>query len=383
MATGLAGANATVVFATGALVGHSLSGQIALATVPTSLFVVGMALGTLPTALGARRFGRKAVFLAGNLMGAWAGILAALAIYLSSFLLFCMAAVMAGTYQAVVQSYRFAAADTASASFRPRAIAFVQTGGVLAAVLGPQLVIGTKDLLPPYLFVATFIGQGLLAVLAMVATSRFIEAGQGQVITGPARPLSELLQQPRLVVAILCGTTAQVLMNMVMTAAPLAMAMCGHSVVDSTLGIQWHVLAMFAPGFFTGQLINRFGKETVMITGLVIMVGCALVHLMGITVAHFWVALVLLGLGWNFAFVGATSMVTDCHAPSDRAKVQGFNDLCVFGTTAVGSFMAGVVLDQVGWAVLNMALMPIAAACILALIWVRTQPAALLRPENS
>jgi MFS family permease len=368
VASGLAGANATVVFATGGIVGNSLSSTAALATLPASTFVFGTMLATLPVAFAARRFGRRAVFMGGNIIGAWAGVLAAFAIYLGSFALFCIATGIAGSYQAVVQSYRYAAADTATPAFRPKAVSWVLTGGVAAAFIGPQLVIWTKDFMPPYLFLATFIGQAAVAVLAMAVTGRFKDQPMEQVLSGTNRPLGVILRQPRLLVAILCGTVAQALMNFVMTAAPLAMIQCGHSITEAALGIQWHVIAMFGPSFFTGSLIQRFGKERMGMAGMALLVVCALVHLTGITVMHFWVGLVLLGVGWNFAYIAATSMVTDMHSPNERAKVQGLNDFVIFGTTTFGSLMAGWMLAKVGWGTINGALIPVAVLCMAALI---------------
>jgi MFS family permease len=361
IASGLAGANATVVFATGAIVGQSLASAAALATLPVSAFVFGTMLATLPVSLAARRYGRRAVFLAGNLTGVAAGLLAALAVHQGSFALFCLATALAGAYQAVVQSYRYAAADTATPAFRPKAISWVLTGGVAAAFIGPQLVIWTKELMLPYLFLATFIGQAAVALLAMAATGRFEDQSQAEVLAGTQRPLAALLSQPRLIAAIVCGTLAQALMNFMMTAAPLAMVQCGHAVVDAALGIQWHVVAMFAPSFWTGALIQRFGKEKLVIAGMLILAGCGLISLLGLSVPHFWAALVLLGVGWNFAFIGATAMVTDCHTASERAKVQGFNDFVIFGTTTLGSLLAGVLLATVGWSTISAMLVPVAA----------------------
>lgn len=360
VATGLAGANAAVVFATAGIVGQSLAWTAALATLPASTFVFGTMLATYPVALLSKRLGRRAVFLLGNLTGAWAGLLAALSIYLGSFILFSIATAFAGAYQAVVQSYRYAAADTATDGFRPKAISWVLTGGVAAAFIGPQLVIWTRELMLPYLFLATFIGQAAVALLAMFATRRFVDQKREEVLAGSNRPMAEILKQPRLVVAIMAGTVSQALMNFVMTAAPLAMVQCGHSIVDAALGIQWHIIAMFAPSFFTGSLIQRYGKERMVIVGLAILVACGAVNLMGLTVAHFWIALILLGVGWNFAFIGATAMVTDCHSPAERARVQGFNDFVIFGVTTIGSLLAGLLLATTGWGFINGLLIPVA-----------------------
>jgi MFS family permease len=381
VASGLAGANATIVYATGGIIGQSLASTAALATLPASVFMLGTMLATLPVAQAARRFGRRATFMAGNVIGAWAGILGALGIYLGSFLVFCLGATVAGIYQAIVQSYRYAAADTATPAFRPKAISWVLTGGVAAAFIGPQLVIWTKELLLPHLFLATFFGQAAVAILAIGATSRFIDQKPEEALAGEARPLREVLRQKRLVVAIACGTIAQALMNFVMTAAPLAMVQCGHSVTDAALGIQWHVIAMFAPSFYTGQLVHRFGKERLIILGLTILVGCAISNLLGLSVMNFWIGLALLGIGWNFAFVAATAMVTECHRPAERARVQGFNDFTIFGVTTCGSLLAGYLLATVGWATINWLLMPITCAGIVLVLWLmitdgpRAQPA--------
>jgi MFS family permease len=376
IASGLAGANATVVYATGGIIGQNLASAAIWATLPASTFMLGTMLGTLPVAYAAKAYGRRATFMGGNVIGAWAGILAAFAVYLGAFTLFCFATALAGVYQAVVQSYRYAAADTATPAFRPKAISWVLTGGVAAAFIGPQLVIWTKELLLPHLFVATFIGQGLLALAAILATRRFVDQPPQETQGAPARPWGEILSQPRLIVAIICGTIAQALMNFVMTAAPLAMVQCGHSVADAALGIQWHVIAMFAPSFYTGTLIAKYGKERMIILGLLILIGCGIANVMGITVMHFWVGLTLLGLGWNFAFVAATAMVTECHTPSERAKVQGLNDFTIFTVTTLGSLLSGILLAKVGWATINWWVMPIsvlAMASVVALMVLQKQ----------
>jgi MFS family permease len=368
-ATGLAGANATIVYATGGIIGQSLASAAIWATLPASTFMLGTMIGTLPVAQAARRFGRRATFMGGNILGAWAGILGALGIYLGNFTLFCLAAGVAGIYQAVVQSYRYAAADTATPDFRPKAISWVLTGGVAAAFIGPQLVIWTKELMLPHLFLATFLAQGAVAILAMAATARFVDQPAVDAPRGEGRPLRELLRQKRLVVAIACGTISQALMNFVMTAAPLAMVQCGHSITEAALGIQWHVIAMFAPSSYTGTLIQRFGKERTIMAGMLILIGCAISNLSGLTVMNFWVGLTLLGVGWNLAFVASTAMVTDCHRPAERARVQGFNDFTIFSVTTCGSLLAGFLLATVGWATINWLLMPVTLVAIAAVAW--------------
>jgi MFS family permease len=380
VASGLAGANATIVYATGGIIGQSLASTAMLATLPASVFMLGTMLATLPVAQAARRYGRRATFMVGNIIGAWAGILGAVGVYLGSFLIFCIGATLAGAYQAVVQSYRYAAADTATPAFRPKAISWVLTGGVAAAFIGPQLVIWTKELLLPYLFLATFFAQAAVALLAIGATARFVDQKPEEFLGGDIRPLSELLRQKRLVVAIICGTISQALMNFVMTAAPLAMVQCGHTITDAALGIQWHVIAMFAPSFYTGQLIQRFGKERMIIAGLTILIGCAAANLHGLTVLNFWIGLFLLGIGWNFAFVAATAMVTECHRPSERARVQGFNDFTIFSVTTCGSLLAGLLLATVGWATINWLLIPVTLFGIAVVLWLMTQKPLAVQP---
>ncbi|MBY0613038.1 MAG: MFS transporter [Beijerinckiaceae bacterium] len=370
-ATGVAGANATVVFATGALVGRSLATRPEFATLPISFFVVGAALATYPANMLMRSLGRRAVFMQGNVCGALAGFTGAAAVYVSSFWLFCLGTLLAGVYHAVITTYRFAAADTATPAFRPKAISWVLTGGVIAAVIGPQLVNFTKELTMPYLFMGTFVAQATMALLAMLFTSRFHDARPSSAAVVAGRPLAEIAKAPRFIVAVICGTAAQTLMNMVMTAAPLAMAICGHSLTSSTNGIMFHVLAMYAPSFFTGGLIARFGKEVMVVAGLSILVACAAVHLSGISVTHFWAGLILLGLGWNFAFISATSIVTDCHTPAERNAVQGLNDTLIFATTAVGSFLSGYLLDRYGWDSINLLILPVAAFSAIAVLGLR------------
>jgi predicted MFS family arabinose efflux permease len=259
-------------------------------------------------------------------------------------------------------------------------VSWVLAGGVFAALLGPQLIIFTKDLWPPYLFAATFIGQSAFAVLSgltllLVKIPRPTAARRAD--TG--RPLSQLARQPAFLVAALSGIASYSMMNMVMTSAPLAMVDCGISVTTATLGLQWHVLAMFAPSFFTGALIVRYGVERVTLVGFALIIVSALIGMAGITVAHFWIGLILLGLGWNFSFIGATTMVTRCHRPEEGKKVQAFNDFLVFGSMAVGSAASGVMLERFGWIMVNGMVLPIVLTAVALIAWLmlrrRAQPA--------
>lgn len=366
-AQALAGANATVVFATGAIVGATLAPDKGLATAPVSMFVVGMAAGTLPTGWLARRYGRRLAFIAGSGAGCLAGLIGAAALLLGSFPLYCLATFLAGLYGAVVQSFRFAAADGASAGFRPRALSWVMAGGVFSGVLGPQLVTWTMDLWQPYLFAASYLTQAAVALVAMAVLSGVDLPKPLKAETGAGRPLAEIARQPRFVVAVLCGVITYCLMNLVMTSAPLAMRLCGLPLSASNAAIQWHVVAMYGPSFFTGTLIARFGAPRIVAVGLTLLAAAAAVGLSGITVPHFMLGLVLLGLGWNFGFVGASSLVLESHRPEERTRVQSLNDFLVFGTMAIGSFSSGRLLLVYGWASVNWVVLPPVAAGLIAL----------------
>lgn len=358
MAQALAGANSAVIFATGSIIGATIAPDISLATVPLSMFVLGLAVGTLPTGAIARRYGRRVAFIIGTACGVLTGLLGCFAILHGMFWLFCGATFLGGLYGAVSQSYRFAAADGASAAFRPKALSWVMAGGVFAGVFGPQLVQWTMDFWPPYLFAFSFVAQAVVALVAMA-----ILAGVDAPTPAPAdlhggRPLAEIARQPRFIAAALCGIIAYPMMNLVMTSAPLAMKMCGLTVADSNFGIQWHIVAMYGPSFFTGALIARFGAPAVVALGLILEAVAAMIGLSGVTAPHFWATLVVLGLGWNFGFVGASALVLETHRPSERNKVQAFNDFLVFGMMAIGSFSSGQLLANYGWNAVNLVVFP-------------------------
>ncbi len=382
VAQALAGANSTVIYATGAIIGAALAPDRSLATLPISIFVVGMAACILPTGMIARRRGRRTAFLAGTACGVVTGLLAALAVVWGSFWIFCLATFFGGAYAAVVLSFRFAAADGAAPEWRPRALSIVMAGGVAAGVIGPQLVTWTMHLWPPHMFAATFLAQALVA-----AASAAVLAGVGlpkptaAEIAG-GRPLGEIVRQPRFVIAVTCGAVSYMLMNFLMTAAPLAMRMSGHSQEASNLGLQWHVIAMYAPSFFTGGLIVRFGAGSVVAAGLALTGLSVAVGLAGVDVAYFWFSLILLGVGWNFGFVGASALVLECHRPEEKTRVQALNDFIVFGTMAVGSFASGGLLASHGWdTVLWVSFVPLAlAVAALAGAAIRRPPPAIGDP---
>ena len=366
----LSGGNAAVVVATGGIVGAALAPDRALATVPITVYVLGMWIGTVPVGILARRYGRRFAFQAGALCGVLTGLIGCLAVLQGSFLLFNLGTFFGGLYAAAHQAYRFAAADTATEAFRPKAISWVLAGGLFAAFVGPQLIIFTKDLWPPYLFAASYLAQAAVALVAMAVLSLVEIPRPAPVAAGEGgRPLAEIARQPRFMVAVVCGVASYGLMNLLMTSAPLAMVDCSHSITDATLGLQWHVVAMYAPSFITGSLIARFGVERVVGAGLALLAVSGVVGLSGITVAHFWATLILLGLGWNLGFVGATAMVTQCHRPEERNKVQSFNDFLVFGSMAVASFSSGKLLANFGWAAVNSVMFPVILTAAGLLIW--------------
>ena len=385
VASALAGANAAVIFATEAILGASMAPSAGLATVPLSCFVVGLALGTLPIGWIARRYGRKPALLTGSLSGVLTGALATVATLVWSFPLLCLSAIFGGIYAAASQSYRFAATDGASPALQPKLISWVMTGGVLAGILGPQLVQHTMDIWPQHLFAATYVGQAIVALIAMAVLAG-VEAPPASlqaVDQKPGRPLGQIVSQPQFVVAAICGTVSYALMNIVMTAAPLAMKMCGLSLSQSNLGIQWHILGMYAPSFITGSLIGRYGAKRIVALGLALEVAAALVDLHGVTVAHFWTGLILLGVGWNFGFIGASAMVVAAHRPEERTKVQSFNDFVIFGTMAVGSFASGQMLAGGGWSLVNMIVFPPAAIGLVALVWLALRPQPAAKPAEA
>jgi MFS family permease len=371
-AQALGGANPAIVVSLGGLVGQAIAPDPAYATVPVSLLQLGIAAGTIPAALAMRRFGRRGGYLIGATIGMVAGSVAATGAAQGSFGLFCLGTFLAGFYSAYVQSYRFAAMDVASPGFRARAIGWVMAGGVVAGVVGPQTVIWTRDLVSGSPFAGGFLGQAALALLSfgilcfLRPSPVALRAPDGS----PGRSLGTIFAQPRFLLALLAGLVSYGLMSFVMTAAPLAMVIeCGHSLGNATLGIQWHILAMYGPSFFTAGLIERFGRERVVIAGLLLIAAASAVGLSGTSVPHFWVALILLGVGWNFGFIGATSLIGECCRPEERPKTQAMNDFLVFGCVAVASFSSGSLVTAGGWSLLNWIVLPVVAVTLTAIIW--------------
>jgi MFS family permease len=369
-AQALAGGNNTVIVATGGIAGSMLAPDPALATLPISLMVVGIWVGTLPIGFLAGTFGRRFALQTGSVFGVLSGVISSLAMLRGSFVLLLVGTLCGGLYAAAHQSYRFAATDTASTHFRAKAVSWVLAGGILAGVIGPQLVIFTKDVWPPYLFAGTYLAQSACALFAgvLLAFLRIPKMTAARSFAG-GRPLAEIVREPRFIVAVTCGLASYSMMNLVMTSAPLAMVTCHYSVGQAALGIQWHVIAMYGPSFFTGALILRFGLRTMMATGLLLIAAAAAVGYSGISLWNFWVALVLLGVGWNFAFISATTLVTECHGPQERNKVQAVNDFLIFGSMAIASLSSGALLARYGWATVTELVFPVVLVAIVLLAW--------------
>ncbi|MCC6946820.1 MAG: MFS transporter [Bradyrhizobiaceae bacterium] len=371
-AQALGAASPPIVVSLGGLVGQSLSSDPALSTLPVSVFNLGLALGTLPAAFIMRRFGRRNGYLLGAMFGIAAGLVAAFGIGMTSFAIFCLGTLIAGFYAAYVQSYRFAATDAATEAMRGKAISWVMVGGLIAAIIGPQLVIWTRDAIPSTPYAGSFLSQAALALIAMpvlmlLRAPRTDGASASSAAGG--RTLAQILLMPRFMLSVTAGVVSYGLMTFVMTAAPVAMVGHGHSVDHAALGIQWHVLAMFAPSFATGYLITWFGKERVTAAGLLLIAGAGAVALSGLGLTHFWISLILLGVGWNFGFIGATAMVADCHTPAERGKAQGANDFMVFGVVAAASFFSGGLLHASGWQTINWLIFPAVAFVLVPLVW--------------
>lgn len=367
--------NNVTLIALNGLAGYQLAADKSLATLPVTTQIIGSALCALPASTLMARIGRRAGFQLGTATGFAGAVLATLGIALHSFALLCLGTFVLGIYGAFGQFYRFAAADAAPEDFKARAISLVVAGGLVGGMVGPALSTWTRGLheiefLASY---ASLMGFCLLTflVLAGLDIPRPVAAQDD----APARPLSEVARQPVFMVATLASAVGYGVMNFLMTATPLAMGICGHPYGSAAQVISAHVIAMFAPSFFTGSLIHRFGARNVILAGVVINLACCFVALSGVTLPHFWWALVLLGLGWNFMYVGGSTLLTGTYRVSERARAQGLHDVLVFGTTATSSFASGLILKSQGWAMLNSVALPLIVCTGLAVAWVLRTPA--------
>ncbi|MEM7596706.1 MAG: MFS transporter [Pseudomonadota bacterium] len=385
LAQAFLGSQMATIFVVGGLAGQSLASNICFATLPISLIVIGSMLSANPLSAIMQRYGRRAGFLVGAMAGALGAAIGAYGLYVASFPIYLLGSLITGTYMSAQGFYRFAAADTASEAFRPKAISYVMAGGLASAIIGPQLVKVTSDamVIP---FLGTYyavIALNLLGALLFV----FLDIPKPEPAREDAprgRTRMELLRTPRIAVAVICATVSYALMNLVMTSTPLAVVGCGFTTGNAADVVTGHVLAMFAPSFFTGHLIARFGVERIVGAGLVILAGAGAVALSGVALENFFVALILLGLGWNFGFIGATTMLASAHTVEERGRMQGLNDFIVFGGVTVASLASGGLMNcsggdaATGWASVNLAMAPFLALAGGALLWLmlRREPKA-------
>jgi MFS family permease len=383
LAQAIIGAQMPMIFTIGGLAGQSLASNACFATLPISLIVLGSMLSATPMSNFMQRYGRRAGFFVGAAGGTLGAAIGAYGLYTSSFPIFLLGSLFTGVYMSAHGFFRFAAADSASEAFRPKAISYVMAGGLAAAIFGPQLVKVTADAM-----VIPFMGTyGAVIVLNLIGALLFvfldIPLPEQTSQTGQAsRTRWELITTPRIAVSVICATVSYALMNLMMTSTPLAVVGCGYSQNNAADIVSGHVLAMFAPSFFTGHLIQRFGVEKIVAAGLLILAAAGAVALQGVALENFFVALILLGIGWNFGFIGATTMLTMSHEPHERGKMQGMNSLIVFGGVTMASLASGGLMncsggDAVqGWTAVNLAMAPFLALAGGALIWL------LLRPDD-
>jgi MFS family permease len=365
----------TIMITVAALTGRMLAENDSLATLPLAFQFLATWLTTIPASSLMRRIGRRWGFSIGTSLGMGGGALIALAIMVGSFWLMCFGNVLVGMCMGFALFYRFAAADVAEEDFRAKAISWVISGGVVAALVGPELARHTRDIAGPYLFAGSFLAiVALFAISFLLVQFLRIPLPVVHASAGQGRPLAEIMAQPKFIVAVLSGMVAYGVMNFIMVATPFAVEDCGFG-PDATPGvIQLHALGMFAPAFFTGSLINWFGVRRILIAGPVLLAGAIVADLSGQTLWNFWIGLCLLGVGWNFLFVGASALLTETYRPEERSRVQGINDFFVYGTVACSSFMSGWVYETFGWGIVNMAGIPLITLSLLATLWLVCRP---------
>ena len=360
IAQALANSCTSVVATVSALTGQMLAADPRLATVPLGLqFIVTMA-ATIPVSHLMRSIGRRNAFFIGAMIGATGGALCMTSVYQNSFILFCVGNAIIGASNASALHLRFAAAEVADDAFRPKAISLVLAGGIVAAIIGPSLATIGTNLFAPFTFAGAFLFVALLSAanILPLLTVRFPQPTAAEV-SGLQRPLAEILRQPVTIAALFAGVFGYSTMVFIMTATPLAMKFCGFGIGQTASVLSVHILGMFAPSFVTGHIIRRIGERRVLLAGAASLIATVAIGLAGIDILHFWFALVLLGIGWNFLFVGGTTLLTKCYRPSERAKMQGMNDFLTFTGVAVCSFIAGAVEQSWGWnAVLLGSLVP-------------------------
>jgi len=375
------GAQMPMLFTVGGLAGQSLASNLCFATLPISMIVLASMLSATPLSALMQRFGRRLAFFVGAGSGAMGGAVGAYGLLQGSFALLLLGSLFTGVYMSSQGFFRFAATDTASEAFRPKAISYVMAGGIASAIIGPQLVKVTAETM-----VVPFVGTYLAVVAINIVGSGLFMALDSPRPPKPSkntpsgRSRWQLLTTPRIAVAIVCALVSYALMNLVMTSTPLAVVGCGFTTNNSADVVSAHVMAMFVPAFFTGHLIARFGVERIIAAGLLILACAGAVALSGVQLGQFFVALILLGVGWNFGFIGATTMLAGEHTPEERGRVQGMNDMIVFGGVTLASLASGGLMNcsggspQAGWTAVNLAMAPFLALAGGALIWLMLRP---------
>ena len=370
--------NNVTLIALNGLVGYQLAVDKSFATMPVTTQIIGSALFAMPASHLMQQIGRRAGFLVGTLCGFIGGAIASYGVYAHSMAFLCFGTFILGIYGAFGQFYRFAAADAATPDFKAKAISLVVAGGLVGGIVGPALSKWTRYLSATE-FLASYISLMVFCVLTALLLSqlRIPEPVANNTAVAP-RNLSEIALQPVFMVAVMSSAIGYGVMNLLMTATPLAMGMCGYPYNDAANVISAHVIAMFLPSFFTGDLIKKFGVLPIMLTGVALMFVCLGISLSGVSVAHFWFSLVILGLGWNFMFVGGSALVTETYRSEEKAKAQGLHDLIVFCTTATSSFASGLLLKANGWAILNYVAAPFLIVVTVAMLWMLVQRRAAL-----
>ncbi len=377
-AQAILGAQMPMVFTVAGLAGQSLAPNICWATLPITMTVIGSMLTATPLSALMARHGRRAGFVLGALLGALGAAIGAFGLSRGSFGLFLLGSLLTGAYMSAQGFFRFAAADSATPEFRPKAISWVMAGGLLSAVVGPQLVKVTAEAMA-----IPFLGT-YLAVIGLNLAGSFLFLGlHAPPPPAPAegtpagRSRRELISDPRILVAVICATVSYALMNLVMTSSPLAVVGCGFGTGDAADVVTAHVLAMYAPSFVTGHVIARFGVERVVALGLTILAGAGAVAIAGVELENFFIAMMLLGIGWNFGFIGATAMLAEAHTVEERGRMQGMNDFIVFLGVSLASLSSGGLMNcaggsaQAGWQMVNMAMLPFLILAGGALVWLR------------
>ena len=361
--------NNSTLIAINGLAGLALSPYRALATLPVACWVLGGAIGTMPASLHMKRVGRQRGLTSGTFWGIIGALVCSTAIWVHEFWLLCLGTLIWGVYNAYGQYYRFAAADASAPEFRSTAISLVLAGGLVGGILGPNLSRFTVDMLGTRFLGAYLVLIGFaLVTMALLSFIRIPTPSEAER-TESGRPLSVIARQPKFIIAVLSAAISYGVMNFLMTSTPIAMQVCGHPYSDATFVISSHVVGMFAPSFFTGPLIKRVGPLPVMFTGALLNFGAIGIALSGISVSQFWSSLVLLGVGWNFLYIGGTTLLTTTYRPEERAKAQGANDQTIFIMMAISSLTSGMTVTSAGWTRVNFVALPLVAVIAAAIAW--------------